>query len=104
VLASSFRDRSVALSCDKAQSKIPWLDKNDRIEDAFARNNIDRVAVFERESGLRTSNGIGVRLMVSYYLKSDKVPEEPIAEGTLYYDAPEIGEAVEVQLNLQVAF
>ena len=97
-------ERRLALSCDKAQAKIPWLDKNDRIEDAFARKDINHVAVFEKEHGLRTSNGIGVRLMVSYYLKSDKAPGEPIAEGTLYYDAVEVGDAVEVQWNLKVSF
>ena len=97
-------ERRLALSCDKTKAKIPWLDKNDRIEDAFARKDVDRVAVFEKEHGLRTSKGIGVRLMVSYYLKSDKAPGETIAEGMLYYDAVEVGDTVEVQWNLKVSF
>jgi len=37
-------------------------------------------------------------------VKSNKAPENPIAEGTDYYDAVEIGDVVEVQFVFKIAF
>ncbi|MGD0838961.1 MAG: hypothetical protein ABSB49_20185 [Polyangia bacterium] len=96
-------ERRLTLSCEKARAAIPWLEKNERIERAFAGKWIDHVTVFKKEHGLRTSKGIGVQLTASYYVKSDR-SADPIAEGIDYYEVVEMGNVIEIQWVLKVAF
>jgi hypothetical protein len=97
-------ERRQTLSCDNTQVAISWFDTNERIESMLANKDIHHLVVFEKGHGLKTNKGIGVELTASYYVKSDKAPENPIAEGTGYYDVVEIGDVVEVQFVFQVAF
>jgi hypothetical protein len=97
-------ERRLTLSCDRTQAAIPWFDKNERIENVLANKDIHHLVVFEKGRGLKTNKGIGVELTTSYYVKSNKAPENPIAEGTDYYDAVEIGDVVEVQFVFKIAF
>ncbi len=96
-------ERRLTLSCHQTRATIPWLQEGESIEHAFRNQQIDHVTVFKKERGLRTSKGIGVQLTASYYAKSDK-SADPVAEGTDYYEAVELGDTVESQWVLKVAF
>jgi hypothetical protein len=97
-------ERRLTLSCNKTQATIRWLDKNERIENVLSNKDIHRLVVFEKGYGLKTNKGIGVELAVSHYLISDKAPQNPWAEGIDSYEVVEIGDVVEVQFVLEVAF
>jgi hypothetical protein len=96
-------ERRLTLSCKETRAAIPWLKESERIERAFVGKGIDHVTVFKKEHGLQTSKGIGVQLTASYYMKSDK-SADPISEGIDYYEVVEMGNVVEIQWVLKVAF